>query len=142
MHREWFIDGANVFVEIYVDRIEVVSPGGLLQGLLLYDLGSRSVRRYTLVADLLHRIGFIEKAETGIRRIRNEARELHCPEPEFQATSFFVATFGPSPEVQARTDVHTVGQVTTEFRLLQAISGGLTRQSIRDALGLKNDEYF
>ena len=29
MHRDWFVDGANVFVEIYTDRVEVVSPGGL-----------------------------------------------------------------------------------------------------------------
>jgi len=29
MHRDWFVDGANVFVEIYTDRIEVISPGGL-----------------------------------------------------------------------------------------------------------------
>ena len=36
MHRDWFFDGANVFVEIYTDRIEVVSPGSLAQGC---DLG-------------------------------------------------------------------------------------------------------
>jgi ATP-dependent DNA helicase RecG len=26
MHRDWFTEGANVFVEIYADRIEVSSP--------------------------------------------------------------------------------------------------------------------
>ena len=45
MHRYWFIDGANVFVEIYEDRIEVSSPGGLPGGMLPEDLGSKSVRR-------------------------------------------------------------------------------------------------
>ena len=29
MHRDWFMEGANVFVEVYTDRVEVVSPGGL-----------------------------------------------------------------------------------------------------------------
>ena len=62
MHRDWFFGGVNVFVEIYTDRLEVMSPGGLPQGLSLEDLGNRSVRQNTLVADLIHRIGFIEKA--------------------------------------------------------------------------------
>ncbi len=75
MHRDWFFDGANVFVEVYSDRIEVMSPGGLPRGLSLGNLGSRSIRRNALIADLLHRIGFIEKAGTGILRIREEARE-------------------------------------------------------------------
>ena len=65
MHRDWFIEGANVFVEIYTDRIEVVSPGGLPKGMTLADLGHKSVRRNALIADLLHRIDFIEKAGTG-----------------------------------------------------------------------------
>ena len=43
MHRDWFFDGANVFVEIYTDRIEVVSPGSLPKGLTLADLGRKSV---------------------------------------------------------------------------------------------------
>ncbi|MXW48045.1 MAG: hypothetical protein F4Z97_05350 [Gammaproteobacteria bacterium] len=66
MHRDWFLDGANVFVEIYDDRIEVVSPGTLPKELTLADLGHKSVRRNTLIADMLHRIGFIEKAGSGI----------------------------------------------------------------------------
>ena len=154
MHRDWFVDGANVFVEIYTDRVEVVSPGGLPGGLSLADLGSKSVRRNTLIADLLHRIDFIEKAGTGIRRIRNETRAQGCLEPEFEVNGFFTATFWPSPEVRARADVRSVEHVTTEVnrevttevatevRLLQAISGEMTRQSLRKALGLKNDEHF
>ena len=79
MHRDWFVDGANVFVEIYTDRVEVVSPGGLPGGLSLADLGSKSVRRNTLIADLLHRIDFIEKAGTGIRRIRERDSRAGLP---------------------------------------------------------------
>ncbi|MFH0900358.1 MAG: hypothetical protein V2A73_06995 [Pseudomonadota bacterium] len=33
--------------------------------MLLADLGRMSIRRNALIADLLHRIGFIEKAGTG-----------------------------------------------------------------------------
>ncbi len=51
------------------------------------DLGNKSLRRNPLIADLLHRIAFIEKAGTGIRRMRDGARELGYPEPTFAANN-------------------------------------------------------
>lgn len=97
MHRDYFQAGANVFVEIYSDRIEVTNPGGLPKGLAPADLGTVSVRRNLLVADLLHRIGYIEKAGTGIRRMREDAERHGCPEPQFKGTGFFTAVFRPRP---------------------------------------------
>ena len=101
MHRDWFMEGANVFVEIYTDRIEISSPGGLPKGMKLSDLGRKSIRRNALIADLLHRITFIEKAGTGIRRMRDEAHDQRCPAPVFEESGFFTAIFYPNPEVRA-----------------------------------------
>ena len=42
----------------------------------------------------------------------------------------------------AARSVQVATEVTTEVRLLQAISGEMTRQDLRKALGLKNDEHF
>lgn len=95
MHRDWFIEGANVFVQIFSDRIEIISPGGLPPGMQPADLGHKSVRRNPIIADLYHRIGFIEKAGTGIERMREGARESGCPEPVFDADGFFTVTFTP-----------------------------------------------
>ncbi len=95
MHRDWFIDGANVFVEIFSDRIEVTSPGGLPKGMNYSDLGRKSIRRNPLIADLLHRIDFIEKAGTGIRRMREGAVASGYLEPEFKVGTFFDAVFYP-----------------------------------------------
>ena len=102
MHRDWFIEGANVFVEIYTDRIEISSPGGLPKGMKLSDLGRKSIRRNALIADLLHRITFIEKAGTGIKRMRDEAHDQSCPAPIFEDNGFFTAIFYPNPEVRAQ----------------------------------------
>ena len=146
MHRDWFFEGANVFVEIYTDRIEVSSPGGLPKGLTLADLGHRSIRRNPLISDLLHRIGFIEKAGTGIRRIRDEARELDCPEPEFDAGSFVTVTFRPNPEVRAEVTgevtEEVTGEVARETRLLQVMSGEMSRRRLQEAMGLQHEEHF
>ncbi len=97
MHRDWFIEGANVFVEIFTDRIEVSSPGGLPKGMQVADLGHKSVRRNPLIADLLHRIAYIEKAGTGIKRMRDGATSLGYPAPEFVSGSFFSTIFYPMP---------------------------------------------
>jgi ATP-dependent DNA helicase RecG len=124
MHRDWFIEGANVFVEIYDDRIKVVSPGGLPKGMTLADLGTKSVRRNALIADLLHRIGFIEKAGTGVKRIRDEARDGGYPEPVWEANGFVTTIFRPSAEVRAMAETQA------------AVSPGPSRDQVGTKLAL------
>jgi len=169
MHRDWFMDGANVFVEIYTDRIEISSPGGLPKGMKLSDLGRKSIRRNALIADLLHRITFIEKAGTGIKRMRDEAHDQRCPAPVFEDNGFFTAIFHPNPEVRAQADARqgpstaqvphkypaSATEVTTEvtmevttevatevLRMLGVFRGDMSRQDLQRLLGLKNDEHF
>ena len=147
-------------LELYADRIEVISPGSLPKGVTLADLGHKSMRRNPLIADLLHRIDFIEKAGTGIRRIRGGAKAVDCPEPEFEADSFVTVIFRPNPEVRqaAGGELTTTPQVTdqvapevtpevapevgSEIRLLRVMSGEMTRQRLQEALYLNDDEHF
>ena len=159
MHRDWFMaDAANVFVELYADRIEVISPGALPKGMTVADLGRMTVRRNPLVADLLHRIDFIEKAGTGIRRIRDGAKAVDCPEPMFDAGSFVTVTFRPNPEVrqaaggelapapQVTGEVAATGEVAGEVNpqlaVLKGFFGEMSRQEIQQALGLKHEDHF
>jgi ATP-dependent DNA helicase RecG len=155
MHRDWFMDGSNVFVELYSDRIEIVSPGGLPKGMTLADLGKKSVRRNALIADLLHRIGFIEKAGTGIKRILDEARDGGYPEPVWEANGFTTVIFRPNPEVRAAASAQrapsrdqvageVAGEVASEvLKLLGALrSGPLSRQGTQKALRLRGQANF
>ena len=151
MHRDWSIENANVFVEIYADRIEISSPGSLPNILSLGDLGRRIVRRNPLIADLFHRIGFVQNLGTGIQRMRNEMRTQGCAEPAFDANGFFVVTLRPNPRVR---DVGATDRTATKrhagvdsrvapvHRLLQVVSGEMTSRDLRQALGLKNDGHF
>ena len=156
MHRDWFIDGANVFVEIYTDRIEVVSPGGLPKGMTLADLGRKSVRRNALIADLLHRIDFIEKAGTGVKRIRDEAREGGYPEPEWEANGFVTTIFRPNPEVRTKAGAQVAGdadQVTAhvphmyrasreQVSLLDAAREPRSREELQQVAGIRHRQHF
>ncbi len=140
MHRDWFFDGANVFVEVYTDRIEVISPGALPKGMSVADLGHKTVRRNTLIADLLHRIDFIEKAGTGIRRIRDGAKAVDCPEPAFEAGNFVTVTFRPNPEVRqaAGGELGLTPEVATQAT--DQATGQVTDQVTDQATGQVTDQ--
>ncbi|MDL1978616.1 MAG: hypothetical protein LWX52_11070 [Deltaproteobacteria bacterium] len=115
-------------LRLYTDRIEVISPGGLPKGMTLADLGRKSIRRNALIADLLHRIEFIEKAGTGIRRIRDEVREQGCPEPEFETNGFFTAIFRPNPDVRAHAGVHKAHVEAQSGHSRSPVNGEVTPQ--------------
>lgn len=93
MHRDYFESGANVFVSIFDDRLEVYNPGGLPKGLAKEDFGRKCVRRNPLIADLLHRIGYVEKAGTGVARMKSAMKNRGLLEPKIEVTSFFTIIF-------------------------------------------------
>ncbi len=59
-------------VEVFSDRVEILSPGGLPIGISKeeYIEGRVSVARNQIIADIFYRLKIIEKLATGIRRIR------------------------------------------------------------------------
>ena len=96
-HRDYFEKGARIMVEIFDDRVDIVSPGGVCKGITLVNFGTISITRNSTLATLLHRSHYIEQMGTGIRRMRNATREAQVAEPEFELTGFFKVTFKRNP---------------------------------------------
>jgi ATP-dependent DNA helicase RecG len=92
-HRDYFEKGARVMVEIFDDRVDIVSPGGVPKGITPENFGTISITRNSVIASMLYRIDYIEEMGTGIRRMRNAAQEANVAEPEFNLTGFFKVTF-------------------------------------------------
>jgi ATP-dependent DNA helicase RecG len=88
-HRDYFERGANVQVDIFDNRIEISNPGGLPKGLKPENFGKHSVARNSLVAALLHRCYYIEKAGTGVQRMRDGMKDAGLLEPTFEFSGFF-----------------------------------------------------
>lgn len=80
-------------IEIYDDRISIVSPGGVPRGITKENFGKRSIARNPIMSDLLRRTHYIEKAGTGIGRMRQLMREAGLKEPIFQYDNFFEVEF-------------------------------------------------
>jgi ATP-dependent DNA helicase RecG len=92
-HRDYFEKGARVMVEIFDDRVDIVSPGSVCKGITNENFGSVSICRNSALASMLYRIGYIEQMGTGIIRMRNATREANVAEPLFDFSGFFKATF-------------------------------------------------
>jgi len=92
-HRNYFEKGARVMVEIFDDRVEITSPGGVCKGITPENFGKISITRNAVVASLLHRIGYIEQMGTGIMRMKNATKEANVPSPEFEFVEFFKVIF-------------------------------------------------
>lgn len=80
-HRDYFAT-AEIAVEIYSDRVEIINPGGLVKGFKKQDLGKKSNPRNILLFGLLQRMDLVEKAGTGIKRIRDEMKNYKLPNPK------------------------------------------------------------
>lgn len=104
MHRDYSIAGTQVGVDVFDDRVEITNPGGLVKGLTPKALGRGiSIRRNELIADLFSRLHKVERAGTGIRRMRESLAQAGLKEPEFEINGFFRAVFYRSPEFALKT---------------------------------------
>ncbi len=87
VHREYLME-ADARIEIFDNRIEVISPGGLPSGITEdeYLDGRISMPRNKIIADIFLRLGIIERLATGIRRIREYYKDAQA-KPEFSISS-------------------------------------------------------
>ena len=78
-HRDYFLDGTQIQVDMFKDRLEISSPGGFYRGEKLgktYDLsGIISKRRNELIASVLVSCNVMEAAGTGFDKIIEEYQE-------------------------------------------------------------------
>ena len=102
IHRDYLETGSEVHIDIFDDRLEIYSPGGMYDGSLVQELDTNMVpsrRRNPVIADVFSRMHYMERRGSGFRKIKadyhnavNFRPEL---EPKFSSTptSFFVTLY-------------------------------------------------
>ncbi len=85
-HRDYYLDGTQIQIDMYADRIEISSPGSFYQGGRIektYDLSSLiSQRRNELICQVFVKCNVMEAAGTGFDKIAEEyadADQTHKP---------------------------------------------------------------
>jgi ATP-dependent DNA helicase RecG len=84
VHRDYLLSGTNIELSIYVDRLEVISPGRLPNGITpdRMRIGCRSARNQ-LLKDVMRDYGYLEHMGMGVpRKIVRGMRELNGTEPD------------------------------------------------------------
>jgi ATP-dependent DNA helicase RecG len=135
VHRDYNIKGANIKVEVFSDRLEVSSPGGLPSGMALEDLGKKSLARNPIIADVLSRTPYMEKLGTGINRIADALTDAKLNKAIYQSSGFFTVTLQRTP--------HVTPQVTPQVeKLILALEGEMKSGELRAVTGYKDRENF
>lgn len=85
-HRDYFLEGTQIQIDMFKDRLEISSPGSFYQGEKIgktYDLSKViSKRRNELICGILVKCNVMEAAGTGFDKITQEymdADETHRP---------------------------------------------------------------
>ena len=95
IHRTWDVS-AHIRVAMYDDRIEITSPGGLLEQLSVEDYLYKEVSmlRNPVIGNVFFRLHLIEQFGTGVQRII--ASYKHCKrQPVFDISENFIKIILP-----------------------------------------------
>lgn len=79
IHRDMAVKGSEVHIDIYDDRIEFYSPGGMLDGTRIQDQDYRKVaskRRNPILAEVFSQLDYMEKRGSGLRKIVSRTESL------------------------------------------------------------------
>jgi ATP-dependent DNA helicase RecG len=162
MHRDYTVIGSEVHVDMFDNRLEIYSPGGMPDGTLIQERDVEEVpstRRNPIIAEIFHRLDFIERRGSGLKKIRNETANLYgykegfAPEFKSTRTEFHVILKNmnyaePTSIVEVGTEVTT--EVGTEVKLaseklnalLKFCAVARSRKEMQEFCGIKTDEYF
>jgi len=158
MHRDYAVIGSEVHVDMYDDRLEIYSPGGMPSGKLIQKLDIERVaskRRNPIIAEIFHRLDFVERRGSGLKKIREETSHLHGYTDEFAPqfrstrTEFHVTlknmnynshTTLRSASAQGGAQVDTQDERLAS--LLEYASAPRTRDELQQHYGVASREYF
>ena len=108
VHRDYSNFGRNIKVAVYDDLVNIVSPGGLPNGLTEADLlQGRSEIRNRVLARVFRELGYIEHWGSGLQRIKQMCEAENLPTPEFLETNDFFDVKLYRPVIELVSD--TVG---------------------------------
>ena len=72
-----FLDPSSFHIDIYDDRLEIESPGGMYDGSVIQNqdiLNIPSKRRNPIIADVFQRLDFMERRGSGFKKIYEAIR--------------------------------------------------------------------
>ncbi len=153
IHRDYIVLGSEIHIDMFDDRLEIASPGGMFTGGLIQECdiyNMRSMRRNPVIADLFHRMKYMERRGSGLKKIVSETEMLpgYKPEfrPEFSSTAMdFKVTFknlNYAPQVTPQVIPQVTPQVNVTKQILELCAEPRAKKEIALACGFKDIKNF
>jgi ATP-dependent DNA helicase RecG len=152
-HRDYSIEGRGIEVRVYTDRLEILSPGGLISAVRLADLRElKGVHqsRNSLVARVLREIGYMRELGEGIRRMFEMMKSNDLAPPEINADhSVFSVTlhhkYVYTAEQKLWLDSFSDFNLSREQKTIVLLGYNkhlISPREIWDAVGIVDTEYY
>ncbi len=99
IHRNYLEVGSEIHVDMFDDRVEIYSPGGMFDGTKVQERDLMNVpsrRRNPVIADIFNRLKYMDRRGSGFKKIlgdyRKQPQYTEAMEPEFSSDydSFFL----------------------------------------------------
>ena len=135
---------------IYDDRCEISSPGGMYGGKAIQELDIyklKSERRNPVIADLFHRMRWMDRRGSGLRKIVNETKKLYGYSekyaPEFYSThSSFTVVLKNVNYIDTQTEIKndtindTINDTQRKILLIINENPSITSNELSEQVGI------
>ena len=149
VHRDYAYSG-SIIINITGKQMEFISIGGLVSGLTIADIGSGiSQPRNRHLADIFHRLGFVEAYGTGVRKIHALYKDFEEP-ARIEVTPNTFKMILPNQNENQREELAldkpmgTFGTQSQIKRIYGQIeqNGFITDEEVQLLLGIKKTRTF
>ena len=147
--------GGEVHIDIYDDRVELVSPGAMLDGTQIQDRDIYkvpSMRRNPVIEDMFTQLDYMEKRGSGLRKMRELTEKLpnFMPgkEPQYQTeaisfyTTFYNLNWGENGRIPIEEVANRVNSSLEKYSIDEESSvktfGDLQKSSVKTFGDLQN----
>ena len=95
IHRDYLEIGSEVHIDMFDDRLEIYSPGGMFDGSRVQDLDLMNVpskRRNPVLADIFNRLKYMDRRGSGFKKILTDYKNQNNFKEELKPV--FYSGFG------------------------------------------------
>ena len=128
IHRDYQMVGSEIHVDMYDDRLEIFSPGGMVDGQRIQDLDLRhipSIRRNQIISDLFNRLHLMERRGSGITRIFRNYEGLSIQPVFFSDSTQFLVTLPNKNFVESAETVTLPGETVASIQEIEQSRFGI-----------------
>ena len=142
VHRDYLVNGSEVHIDIFDDRLRIYSPGGMPDGTLVQERiidAIPSTRRNPVLADVFQRLGYMERKGSGLTKIiesyKNAYNYSEEKKPQFESSrvEFSVTlmnlNYGVNEANEAKNEANEAKNVTGKIQDIEILLLNILREN-------------